>query len=99
MRRCVATHHRTLPVRKLTLQSRDGARPEDGARTQAASQSEARDAEARPGAQPRVPRSTFPSVDMIDEVLVFGLGHNRYRLINTVFFGTRELYVKALLTH
>ena len=44
-------------------------------------------------------RATFPSADMIGEVLVFNLGHNRYRLITTVFFGTRELYVKALLTH
>jgi mRNA interferase HigB len=36
---------------------------------------------------------------MIGEVLVFNLGHNRYRLITTVFFATREIYVKTLLTH
>jgi mRNA-degrading endonuclease HigB of HigAB toxin-antitoxin module len=24
--------------------------------------------------------------------------HNRYRLITTVFFGAREIYIKALLT-
>ena len=44
-------------------------------------------------------RRSFPSADLIGEVLVFNLGHNRYRLIATVFFGARELYVKALLTH
>ena len=44
-------------------------------------------------------RRTFRSADLIGEVLVFNLGHNRYRLITTVFFGARELYVKALLTH
>jgi mRNA interferase HigB len=44
-------------------------------------------------------RATFPSADMIGEVLVFDLGHSRYRLITTVFFATREIYVKALLTH
>lgn len=33
------------------------------------------------------------------EVLVFDLGHNRYRLITTVFFGARELYIRALPTH
>jgi mRNA interferase HigB len=44
-------------------------------------------------------RRTFPRADLIGEVLVFDLGHNRYILITTVFFGTRELYVKALLTH
>lgn len=36
---------------------------------------------------------------MIREVLVFDLVHNRYRLITPVFFATRELYIKALLTH
>jgi mRNA interferase HigB len=44
-------------------------------------------------------RRTFPIADLIGEVLVFNLGHNRYRLITTVFFATRELYIKALLTH
>jgi mRNA interferase HigB len=44
-------------------------------------------------------RATFPSADMIGEVLVFNLGHSRYRLITTVFFATSEIYVKALLTH
>ena len=44
-------------------------------------------------------RQTFADADMVGEVIVFNLCHNRYRLITTVFFGTRELYVKALLTH
>ena len=44
-------------------------------------------------------RRTFPCADLIGEVLVFDLGHNRYRLITTVFFGAREIYIKALLTH
>ena len=44
-------------------------------------------------------RGDLPSTDMIGEVLVFNLAHNRYRLITTVFFATREIYVKDLLTH
>jgi len=44
-------------------------------------------------------RGKFPSADLIGEALVFNLGHNRYRLITTVFFAGREIYVKALLTH
>ena len=44
-------------------------------------------------------RAIYPAVDMIGEVLIFDLGRNRYRLIVTVFFPTREIYVKALLTH
>lgn len=44
-------------------------------------------------------RATFPTADMVGEVLIFNLGNNRYRLISTVFFATREIYLKALLTH
>jgi mRNA interferase HigB len=44
-------------------------------------------------------RADFPRADMIGEVLVFNMAHNRYRLITTVFFATREIYVKDLLTH
>ena len=44
-------------------------------------------------------RATLQAADMIGEVLIFNVGHNRYRLITTVFFATREIYVKALLTH
>jgi mRNA interferase HigB len=36
---------------------------------------------------------------MIGQVLVFNLAHNRYRLIATVFFAAREIYVKDLPTH
>jgi mRNA interferase HigB len=44
-------------------------------------------------------RIVFPSADMVGQVLVFNLLHNRYRLIATVYFPTQELYIKALLTH
>ena len=44
-------------------------------------------------------RRTFPGADLVGEALIFNLAHNRYRLIATVFFATRELYIKALLTH
>ena len=44
-------------------------------------------------------RKTFPTADQIGEVLVFDLLHNRYRLITSVFFAAREIYIKALLTH
>ena len=44
-------------------------------------------------------RSTFPGSDLVGEVLVFNIGGNSYRLIATVFFAAREIYLKALLTH
>jgi mRNA interferase HigB len=44
-------------------------------------------------------RATFPSADLVGEVLIFDIGRSLYRLITTVFFAAREIYVKALLTH
>jgi mRNA interferase HigB len=44
-------------------------------------------------------RLTFPDADLVGQVLVFNIRHNRYRLIATVFFPSRTIYVKALLTH
>ncbi len=44
-------------------------------------------------------RQSISDADMIGEVLDFNLAHTRYRLITTVFFATREIYVKAVMTH
>jgi len=44
-------------------------------------------------------RQSFPDADQVGQVLVFNIRHNRYRLIVTVFYPSRTIYVKALLTH
>ena len=44
-------------------------------------------------------RKDFPSIDMVGEVLVFNLCHNDFRLIATIYFPGKTVYVKALLTH
>jgi mRNA interferase HigB len=44
-------------------------------------------------------RESFGSADLVGEVLIFDIGHNRFRLITTVYFPTEEIYIKALLTH
>jgi mRNA interferase HigB len=44
-------------------------------------------------------RSDFPSADRIGRVLVFNVGWNACRLIVTVDYSTKRLFVKALLTH
>jgi mRNA interferase HigB len=44
-------------------------------------------------------RQVFPDVDQVGQVLVFNIRHNRYRLIVTVFYPSRTIYMKALLTH
>ena len=44
-------------------------------------------------------RQSFPDADQVGQVLVFNTRHNRYRLIATVFYRSRTIYIKALLTH
>jgi mRNA interferase HigB len=44
-------------------------------------------------------RQSFPDADQVGEVLVFNIRHNRYRLVVTVFYPARTIYLKALLTH
>src|ERR1039458_7562841 len=44
-------------------------------------------------------RQSFPDADQVGQVLVFNIRHNRYRLIATVFYRSRTIYIKALLTH
>jgi mRNA interferase HigB len=44
-------------------------------------------------------RQSFPDADQIGEALVFNIRGNRYRLIATVFYPARTIYLNALLTH
>jgi len=44
-------------------------------------------------------RTSVPDVDLVNELLVFNIRRNRYRLIVYPVFSRRKLYIKALLTH
>ena len=44
-------------------------------------------------------RQSFPDADQVGEALVFNIRGNRYRLIATVFYPARTIYLKAQLTH
>ncbi len=44
-------------------------------------------------------RRSIPSADQVGEVLIFNLRGNDYRLMATVHYPSRTLYVKALLSH
>jgi len=44
-------------------------------------------------------RKIFPSADIVGNVLIFNLRHNRYRLIVRAAFQIKTLFVKAILTH
>jgi mRNA interferase HigB len=40
-------------------------------------------------------RLSFPDADQVGEALVFNIRGNRYRLIATVFYPARTIYLKA----
>jgi mRNA interferase HigB len=44
-------------------------------------------------------RETFPSADMVNELIVFNIGGNKYRLVASVHFNCRKVYVRHVLTH
>lgn len=44
-------------------------------------------------------RKDFRSADQIGEALVFDIAWNRLRLITTIEYPTKRIFVKALLTH
>ena len=44
-------------------------------------------------------REDFPDADLVQELLVFNIRQNRYRLITYPVFTRRKLYIKALLSH
>jgi len=44
-------------------------------------------------------RSVFPNADKIDDLIVFNIGGNKYRLIASVHFNRGKVYVRHVLTH
>ena len=44
-------------------------------------------------------RRHFPDADLVDNLLVFNIRRNRYRLIVFPVFASARLYIKAFLTH
>ena len=44
-------------------------------------------------------RATFPSADMIDDLIVFNIGGNKYRLIAAIHFNRGRVYIRHVLTH
>lgn len=44
-------------------------------------------------------RETFPSADMVDDLVVFNIGGDNYRLIASIHFNRKRLYIRHILTH
>lgn len=44
-------------------------------------------------------RTTFPSADLVDNLVVFNIGGNKYRLITSIHFNRSKIYIRYVLTH
>lgn len=44
-------------------------------------------------------RATFPTADLVGDLVVFNIGGNRYRLITSVHFNRGRVYIRHVLTH
>lgn len=44
-------------------------------------------------------RATFASADYVDGLTVFDIGGNKYRLIASIHYNRRKVYIRAVLPH
>lgn len=44
-------------------------------------------------------RDTFASADYVDGLTVFNIGGNKYRLIASIHYNSRKVYIRNVLTH
>jgi mRNA interferase HigB len=44
-------------------------------------------------------REAFPSADAVNDLTVFNIGGNKYRLIASIHFHRHKVYVRHVLTH
>jgi mRNA interferase HigB len=44
-------------------------------------------------------RIVFSSADKVDDLVVFNIGGNNYRLITSIHFNRKKVYVRHVLTH
>ncbi|MGK7884659.1 MAG: type II toxin-antitoxin system HigB family toxin [Crocosphaera sp.] len=44
-------------------------------------------------------RYIFPSADLVNDLVVFNIGGNKYRLITSIHFNRQKVYIRYILTH
>jgi mRNA interferase HigB len=44
-------------------------------------------------------RATFPSADVVDDLTVFNIGGNKFRLVASIHYNRQKVYVRHVLTH
>lgn len=43
-------------------------------------------------------RSVFPNADLVDDLIVFNIGGNKYRLITSIHFNRQKVYIRYIFT-
>ena len=44
-------------------------------------------------------QATFPSADVVGDLIVFNVGGNKFRLLASIHFNRQKVYVRQVLTH
>ncbi len=44
-------------------------------------------------------REVFPSADKVGKLTVFNIGGNKVRLVATIHYNRKKIYIRAVLTH
>jgi mRNA interferase HigB len=44
-------------------------------------------------------RQTFPTADLVGDLIVFNISGNKYRLISAIHFNRGKVYIRDVLTH
>ena len=44
-------------------------------------------------------RTVFPSVDRVNDLFIFNIAGNKYRLITSIHFNRSKVYIRHILTH
>jgi mRNA interferase HigB len=44
-------------------------------------------------------RAVLPSADLVENLIVFNIGGNKYRLIASIHFNRQKIYIRHILTH
>ena len=44
-------------------------------------------------------RRIFPSADQVDNLTVFNIGGNKFRLVSAIHYNRKRVYIRAILTH
>jgi mRNA interferase HigB len=44
-------------------------------------------------------RAVLPSADLVNNLIIFNIGGNKYRLIASIHFNRQKIYIRHILTH